>query len=224
MIQTGLRGDLLAALLAWGCSAYRAPGRVDADVVADVFGVSPQTVRRWVRSGLPKSRIEALAERVQFLDSEVLDRQRLQHEEAVRVAKEFHLGRMAPTRGWSRQGWTKPHRIDIIELQARGHLQVARISRVADPQDRIERNRYRYGGVLVDSCVFPSRFVAAVAKFELLEAVSDWRIDATSVIDRNGTEVWLAGAPCPDLNRLKRSLAARGMGKPRPLKARRRGR
>lgn len=224
MIQRGLRGDLLAALLAWGCSAYRAPGRADAVAAAVVFGVSPQTVRRWVRSGLPASRVEALAERVQLMESGVLESQRLHYEEAVRVAREFHLGRMAPTPRWSSQGWTEPHRIDIIELRDRGHLHLARVSRMGGSQTLIERNRHRYGGVVVETCIFPNRFVAVAAKGELLEAVLEWRVDGTSVIDRNGTEVWLAGAPRPALDTVKRSLAARGIGKARPLKALRRGR
>lgn len=220
-----MRGGYLAALLGWACSAMTRPGRLDAGRVASVFGVTPGTVRRWVRQGLPSSRIEQLAGMVELPDEELLDRQRRERDEAVRLAREFREGAIAPTRAWSRQGWTGPHRVEVLQLEDRGFLLLARVSRVSDPQDRIRSHNRRYGAVLVDEAVFPSRFVAMAAKHEVLAAVADWRVLAPAgYLERGGTEVWLPGAPRPALSKVRRSLAAKQIGRPRPLKALRRGR
>lgn len=201
-----LHGEHLAALLGWAFTARRENGRVDAHLVASELGVSEGTVRRWIRAGLPKARLEVLQELIE-IPNDVLEEQRRQVEYSIGVARALRAGTIVAQKGWSDNQWMSPHAVKVVELTQVGHLCLAQINRVGAKKTDLPA---KYGAVLLQSVVFPNRFVANAAKAEVLRAVNDWRVYVEEgVLDRGRTEAWVAGAAVPSLARLKRSLAAR---------------
>lgn len=204
-----IKGRRLISLFAYIFGARANNGALRTELVAADLGVSPRTVQNWIRNGLPHKRAEQFRW-VFALDDEMLHKQRQQAEYARQLALDLHRGVLVMTPMWEQQKWLEPHYVEIVELTGVSHLHVVRLHR----WDAERRDLARDGAVTVDEVKFPNRFTAAVAKYEVLEAVRDWRVLIPKhAVHRGGTEVWLEGAPRPSLQRLKRSLAARGVAR-----------
>lgn len=211
----GARGQQIAEVLAWIAGARRANGRPDTRRAAELFEVAPCTVRRWIREGLPKSRVHDVESRIS-IPEDVLELQRDQAELARERARDLSVKGYSPQPSWEKMGWTSPHLVEVVELSDLGHLRLVRLRRANAPAS--SRNR-RYGARVLDVATFPNRFVAEAAKAVVLEAVSNWRVNVTGgVLVRGSTEAWLPGAPAPSLAKVKRSLAAQRVSSPRPRK------
>ena len=143
----------------------------------------------------------------------MLDQQSAKSEQAHRVAMALHEGRIAPEESWVRMRWMEPHILEVLQLELRGELCITQVSR-AD-SIRNDRRLHAYAVKVLDRQEFPNRFMAEAARYEVLEAVSQWRVRVTkSFLAAGGsTEAWVPGAPVPPLRRVKRSLAARGVAR-----------
>lgn len=182
----------LGAALAAALGAPGVRGRVDARRAAEALGVSPSTVRRWVRDGLPVKRREQL-ESMMLPAPAALAQERRELDYALEALRDIYGDSGAPLNpAWQEQGWLEPHVLAIVELE-RVHVFVARIGSVDG--DQRTRARLRAGGVVVDQDIFPNRFAAQVAKGMLLEQVAAWRLlIPEGSVSRGRTEAWMAGA------------------------------
>lgn len=190
----------LGVVLSNGYEAFGRRGRVDAIAAAAEFGVSPSTVRRWVRNGLPaRRRSEIQAKTLPSSEMRAQERRELLH---ARESLWDIAGRGAPINSsWTEQGWLKPHLLVVVLLRHRG-VCVVRLAR-ADSL-RAEERFTAGGGEVVEEIEFRNRFRAQVAKGELLEAVDDWRIIIPTGSLRPGrTQAWIADAPRPTLEWLR---------------------
>lgn len=190
----------LGTVLSNSYAAFGRRGRVDATRAAAQLGVSPSTVRRWVRHGIPARRLPEIQERILPPASMFTQEQReLAH---ARESLWDIVDRGAPVNpAWVKQGWLKPHTLAIVLLRDRG-VCVPRISRTGS--DRSGERLTAAGGIIIEQLEFRNRFRAQVAKGELLEAVRDWRIVIPSgQIHPGRTQAWLADAPRPSLDHLR---------------------
>lgn len=196
-VDEPLRGPQLQSTLANGLNVFGRRVRLDAGAAGERLGVSASTVRRWVRNGVPARR------RAEVLGLVAPTAQRLEQEEhELRSAREALWdisGRGAGVNpAWKRDGWLEPHMLTIVLLQDRGVL-VPRITR-GGSKDSSRRLRAD-GGVVIESIEFRNRFRAQVARGELLQAVSEWRVVVPAGgISRGGPQAWLQEAPRPSLD------------------------
>lgn len=181
-------------------SAFGRHGRVDTRLIAEHFGVAPGTVRRWIREGVPRSRVEALRELV--MPSASIRRQEKVDLDYAREALWDIGGRGAPVSElWVKNGWLKPHSLAVVLFGDR-QLCTARLGR-ADG-DRTNARMRADGGEVIELETFRNRFAAQVAKIELLEHVAEWRVSLPhGAVSRGHTEAWLASAPRPTLEELR---------------------
>lgn len=190
----------LASVLANALGAFGRRTRLDANVAAKELGVSPSTVRRWVRNGVPERRRDQVAALV-APETAVLDRERRELLFAREALWDI-AGRGAPiSDAWKRDGWLRPHLLTVVLLRDRGVLVV----RLTNPDSGEMSRRLRAdGGEVIEEVEFRNRFRAQVAKGELLEAVSPWRVIVPSGrMSRGRTQAWLASAPRPTLTWLR---------------------
>lgn len=205
-----LKGTYLSAFLAWVHDARSSDGRLNAELVAAGEGVSAQTVRRWVREGFPVDRSPALWREV-GMPLSVLEEQERKARQAVEVARAFHRDELAPNVGWTESGWLEPHWVELVELDGRSHLCLARVTR-AGAEYRTRSTMY--GARTLDELLVPNRFIADAMKHDVLDRVGPWRVRVQpGFIARGSTEAWLPGAPLPALKTVRRSLAARGVAR-----------
>lgn len=190
----------LASVLANALEAFGRRTRLDANLAAKELGVSPSTVRRWVRNGVPERRRDQVAALV-APETAVLDRERRELLFAREALWDI-AGRGAPiSDAWKRDGWLRPHLLTVVLLRDRGVLVV----RLTNPDSGEMSRRLRAdGGEVIEEVEFRNRFRAQVAKGELLEAVSPWRVIVPSGrMSRGRTQAWLASAPRPTLTWLR---------------------
>lgn len=180
----------MLALTYW---SFGKRGRVDAVAVGELVGVSPSTVRRWVRVGLPERRREVFAARILPGDPALAQEARELAYAREALADIYGFGGpMNPA--WKAQGWLEPHVLAIVELERLG-VCVPRIARADGDQKTRERMRAG-GGVVLEEAVFPNRFAAQVAKGQLLDEVGRWRVLLPEgALSRGRTETWLSEAP-----------------------------
>lgn len=190
----------LGTVLSNSYAAFGRRGRVDAPRAAAALGVSPSTIRRWVRSGVPARRLPEIQQRILPPDSMFAqERRELEH---ARESLWDIVDRGAPVNpAWIKQGWLKPHSLAIVLLRDRG-VCIPRIART--DSDRSAERLTATGGLIIEQHEFRNRFRAQVAKGELLESVRDWRIVIPSgQIHPGRTQAWLKDAPRPTLQELE---------------------
>lgn len=183
----------LGRVLSLTYDAFGKRGHVDAVRVSEQLGVTPGTVRRWVRAGLPARRRELFAARV-LPNDPALEQERRELAYAREALTDIY-GLGGPVNpAWQEQGWLEPHVLAVVEIDRLG-ICVPRIARADGDQKTRERMRAG-GGVIIDQDVFPNRFAAQVAKGELLALVAAWRVILPhGFINRGRTETWLKEAP-----------------------------
>lgn len=187
-------------------SAFGRRGHVDTRLIAEHFQVSPGTVRRWIREGVPRSRVEALRELV--LPPATVLRQEDIDLAYAREALWDIGGRGAPVSDlWVENGWLKPHSLAVVSFGDR-QLCTARLGRTDG--ERTNARMRADGGEVIELVTFRNRFAAQIAKIELLQQVSEWRVSLPhAAVSRGHTEAWLASAPRPTLEELRTHPAVR---------------
>ena len=184
----------LGVVLALAFDAFGRRGRADANKIAAAAGVSPSTVRRWIRGPLPERRRAEIA-RLVLPPSSALEQEQRELSYARDALRDIYGLEATPVdEAWRRQGWLEPHLLAVVHIDRLG-ICVARIARADGDQKTLERMRAG-GGVIIDQDIFPNRFAAQVAKGELLEQVAAWRVVLPhGTLPRGRTEAWLADAP-----------------------------
>lgn len=183
----------LGRVLSLTYDAFGKRGHVDAVRVSEALGVTPGTVRRWVRAGLPARRREVFAA-VVLPNDPALERERGELAYAREALLDIYGFGGPINLAWKEQGWLEPHVLAVVEIDRLG-ICVPRIARADGEQKTRERMRAG-GGVIIDQDVFPNRFAAQVAKGELLALVDFWRVILPhGFINRGRTETWLKEAP-----------------------------
>jgi len=181
--------------------AFGRGGRVDARVAAAMFEVAPDTVRRWIRQGVPRGRVAQLRELL-MPPAAVLEQERRDLANAREALWDIS-GRGVPVaEEWRKNGWLKPHALAIVSFGNR-QLCTARLGLVggARTMARLQGD----GGEIVEIEEFRNRFAAVVARLELLEDLGPWRVSLPNgALKRGHTQAWLAAAPRPTLEELRR--------------------
>lgn len=181
----------------------RAGGQLRTSEVAAELGVAPSTVRRWIRDGVPTARVDQVEALVRpthrRLREEAADRTNFAH--AVDALDK--LGADAPTPSWVHIGWESSYKLSLVKLTDLGVL-VPRITAYPPSEPAERRHRHgakrgqRYGQIVRSEWIFPSRYHAALARLELLDAVSAWRVQLRpGLLERGTTQAWLLEAPTP---------------------------
>lgn len=196
-----MQGDRLRTLLRLALGE-RPDGRMYTSSVARELGVSPSTLRRWVRDGVPEARwqdVDALVRpSPRVLQQEQIDLRRFVHERDA-----FADVDVKALPEWVHRGWEQPHRLSLVKI-ARLHVVVPRMT--AHPPTPPARRRQLegvraqdwYSQAIRSEWLFPSRYHAAAARLELLAGLSAWRVQLRAgLLDRGATQAWLDEAPTP---------------------------
>lgn len=192
----------LASFLANALGTFGRRAFLDANSAAERLEVSPSTIRRWVRNGVPKRRRDQVAA-ILYPNKAILDQEHRELEYAREALWDIS-GRGAPvTAAWKKQGWLRPHLLTVVRLHDRGIL-LARITRPGSGE--MSRRLRADGGEVVEEEEFRNRFWAQVAKGELLEAVDPWRVLVqVGQLSRGRTQAWHEAAPRPSLTWLRKN-------------------
>lgn len=208
----------LSTILAVALDSYNRLGNVDAGAAAAALGVSPRTVQRWIRNGVPDRRLADVVSLVRPAQGAFTQ----EAKDLVNDRKAVRTIAKAPTTAkdlWEHLGWLKPHDLAIIQLRDAPVLTVRLASaerastvirklkrgRAVSPEERDGLRRLSAGGDIVDLLTFPNRFAASVARGELLEDVYPYRLQLPDgKIARGGSKAWLAEAPVKPLSSFRR--------------------
>lgn len=172
-------------------------GHVRTSAIAERLSVSTSTVRRWLRDGVPAARIEDVLALVRPSQRVLVQepRDRRVYAEAVAILDAGESLGHAPS------GWLDRHQLSLVKLDELGVVvpRIARLplgSRAARRQlDGVDSSSWFTRSVRT-VWDFPSRYHAALARLELLDAVSEWRVQLRAgLVDRGATQAWLASAP-----------------------------
>lgn len=182
----------------------RSGGQLRTSEVAAELGVAPSSVRRWVRDGVPAARVEQVEALVRPTDRRLREEAADRRNFAAAVEALDRLEPGAEVPDWVHNGWGTPYRLSLVKLLELGVL-VPRIT--ADPPEGAAARRRllqgagkvrRYAEVVRSEWRFPSRYHAALARLELLDAVGSWRVQLREgLVDRGSTQAWLLEAPTP---------------------------
>lgn len=191
-------GELLALILGYYHQGARsATAHVNAKTVGSSIGVTPGTVRRWVRERFPAKRMRGLEELV-LPNLNALEQEQRELSYARAAVEEINEPGRVVNPAWAEQRWLEPHVLGIVQFE---HLRICvpRISRSGG--EKKVNDRARAGnGVVVQDYLFGNRLSAQVAKGELLEALTPWRLVLPQgLIPRGRTEAWISDAPLPQL-------------------------
>ncbi len=186
-------GEQLAAQLTYAYKNVRdARGKLSSKKVAAKMKVSPSTVNRWLRQGLPQKRQIALAKKIRPSKNQ-LSQERLDLGYARASAIDVASPPEPLNPSWGLEGWLERHTLYVVWFPKLG-ICVPRISR--DGAARAEERLRSGGGIIIEKTRCKNRFVAEVAKGELLIAVAEWRVVLPSGILRRGrTQAFLKDAP-----------------------------
>lgn len=208
----------LGVIMAAALDSFNKLGSVNSNVAADALHVSPRTVQRWVRDGVPASRLADVVGLVrppqgaftQEAKDLVNDRQAMQTIlDAPQSAAEI----------WGELGWLTSHDLAIVQLRD-APVRVARLAGTARASGVIERRRrgqavspaeldglrrLTAGGEIVEILTFRNRFAASAARGEILEDVYAYRLQLpTPKLARGAGKAWLTEAPLKPLTSYRR--------------------
>lgn len=196
-----LSGDRLRLLLTLHLGPGRA-GELRTTETASDLGVSPSTIRRWIRHGLPESRLAEIDAQLMppaaTLEQEAKDLAR-----ARGVVQSLHDVDERTVPVWAAADWLRPHRLILLKVPKWG-IVVPRVGMLpATALSRKEQLRgidknTRYADVVRSEFWFPTKYHAVVARLELLSTMRAWRVHvAPSILSRGATQAWLLEAPQP---------------------------
>lgn len=195
-------GDLTELEQAWGESklsevlagAYNRLGRVDAGTAAYNLGVTPGTVRRWVRDGVPAARrVDVIA--LVCPPQGAFTQERTDHLNAIwaltKIADEPQIAEGL----WRYKGWLKPHDLAIIAIK---DMPVHTIRLSATDRSKDADRRLRAGGKILTIAAFPNYFAAVRARAEILEDVYALRVQLRNTLLASGAgKAWLSAPHKP---------------------------
>jgi hypothetical protein len=187
-------------------------GAVDVDAVAQYVGVTPSTVRRWIRGGpranrrrptIPQRRIAQLQRGPQIVER----RSEQQYQYALEA-----LGALGDESSilpvWRQQGWLDQHSVAIVEIHGKPWHQV-----VVTKANRRAIDALRRRATVLDSITLPTRFHAQVLAHAVMTRQQAWRVHPTpQQLAQGRTQVWMADAPPVKLA----ALLADAAEKPKP--------
>lgn len=181
------------------CYGPSSRGPIDVASVAEHVGVTPATVRRWLRRGDgPPSRVRATPPRqriiqLQRASEEVEVRNERQYTYALEASGKVERGDTIPP--WRTQGWLNEHTVAIVEVHGKPWHQVV----VTKANHRAMTELGRRAKIL-DTVTVPNRFWAQVVAHNVMVRQQHWRVHpAKSELAIGRTQVWMADAPAVDL-------------------------
>ncbi|MEA5457319.1 hypothetical protein SPF06_21590 [Sinomonas sp. JGH33] len=167
-------GRALETALAMGADAYStdSPGRLVFSAAAGSLKVQEATVARWIRDGLPHKRAVWLSS-VVGVGAGQLEQERVQLGIAQEAARTLGLKGVKAT-DWRARGLDEPHVLYLVWLPALG-VWIPRVGRLSETTHQRSTGGAG-GGRIVRRRIFDNYFLAAVEKFEVLEAYEGWRV------------------------------------------------
>lgn len=187
--------DLRQAL--WLSVGGRTPDKIPTGDIAHRLGVTQRTVQRWLTTESAPSASHAAALRALISPPpEILTRQRQErgHLEPQLLAIQSPRGR-AMSAQVRAMGWHKPHRLMLAESD---DLQLRRL--MVTIESPVKPPAVPRGWTVRASITFDNQPLAALAKFDILDRVSPWRVTVRPELLAKGRhEAWLASAPDIDI-------------------------
>ena len=163
--------------------AYGPAGTLDARKAAAVAGVTPGSVRRWARKGLPLARRKPFWDVLAVSDL-VHDQERTQHALAIEGNATLHLKGVKATE-WRSRGWDQPHVLYVVWFPKLG-VWIPRTGALSEKTlSRITAGAG--GGRILARHIFPNYFAAQSARFQLLEDSAPWRVSIPALESVEGT-------------------------------------
>lgn len=181
-------GQVMAAAL----GSYNRLGHVNAGTAAEALGVSEGTIRRWIRDGIPASRVSKVIGLIRppqgAFTQENADL--LYARKAVtKIANDLSNAEAI----WGYKGYLEQWDLAIIKIKDMPVLTV-RLAR-AD-RDKAANKRLSAGGVITQTATFPNYFAAVAARSELLEDVYPYRVQLRNTKLASGAgKAFLEDAP-----------------------------
>lgn len=172
--------------------------------VAPFFEVTPQTIRRWMRTQLPSDRIEQLEQLVRPSAS-VLEQEAIDLRRTLQITAGCKEIRYGDTPEWAVESFMRPHRLLLVKHHELGvvipRVGAAPASATAR-QRQLERIRGResYAKIVRAEWLFPTRYHAMQARLELLHKLTPWRVQVRpKELERGATQAWLLQARTPHI-------------------------
>lgn len=195
-------GDLVRELLTVVYGGHRADTGhwiPDAAAVGRYRRVSTSTVRHWTRRAQPPAIPEAQIRRIlqrRRPTTHTLHREQLATDFIGRVRQRAALGRgRGNLTEYAARGWLDQHLVLVIAERDRPLQKVVVIR-----DGRETRQRAVRGHDVLDVAVAENRFAGDQARYDLLASVTQWRLQLpVTKVATGHTQVWLAGAPRPQL-------------------------
>ena len=209
----------LSQILGAALGSYNRRGNVDARTAGAVLGVTEGTIRRWVRNGVPASKMQAVIDLVRPPQGAF----ELEHSDLIVARQNLAIVIADPQKGadlWGHKGWLDRHDLAIVKI-AGAPVMVARIAR-HDRSATAQRNMLQgglkdaHGHYLppAEILTFPNYFAATIARLEILEDVYPFRVQMPEgKLSRGGSKAWLAEAPRKPLSSYRRNPRRRTRSK-----------
>ena len=188
------------------CYGPSSRGPIDVAAVAAHVGVTPTTVRRWLKddrgtpsritAGLPRHRLPQLQRASEKVESRNEGRY-LYALEAIDLVERGNI--ISP---WQTQGWLAEHTVAVVEVHGKPWWQVA-----VTKANALAMMRLRGRGTILDTVAVPDRFHAQVLAHNVMLRQQNWRVcPAESQLSIGRTQVWMADAPAIDLTGMAAEL------------------
>lgn len=181
------------------CFSPSVRGPIVVEFVAEELGVTPRTVRRWVRDGgrtrAPIGR-KALRQ-LQFGDALDARREAQKIDVAHRSLEQVRKARRRRDipESWRSQQWLAEHRVVVVEHRPQALRQV-----VFTHNHSVRARDYEIKGEIIASIVVPTRFDAVITCGAITDAMQQWRLTpAIEYMPLSRTRCWSTLAPAVEL-------------------------
>lgn len=182
----------LGLVMAAALASFNRLGHVNAGTAADYFGVSAGTIRRWIRDGVPASRLRDLVSLVRPPQG-AFDQEQKDLVHARNAISKISNEPDNAAALWGYKGWLEKHDLAVIKIKG---MPVHTVRLARTDRDRDGDRRLRAGGEIVAIATFPNMFAATNARGELLEDVYAYRVLLRNTKLASGAgKAWLAEAP-----------------------------
>lgn len=162
----------ISQVMAAALGSYNRLGHVDAGTAADALGVSEGTVRRWIRDGVPHSRLGRVIALVRPPQG-AFAQENADLQFARKAVRKVATDPENAAVMWGYKGYLEKWDLAVIKIKDMPVLTV-RMGRT--DRDRDAAKRLSAGGQIVEIATFPNYWAAVVARSELLEDVYPYRV------------------------------------------------
>lgn len=162
----------LSKIMGAALGSFNRLGHVDAGTASETFGVSEGTIRRWVRDGVPASRLERVISLVRPPQG-AFDQERKDLVYARGAVTKITTDPENAVALWGYKGYLEQWDLAIIKIKG---MPVLTVRMARTDRDRAADKRLVAGGELIERSTFPSYWAAIVARSELLEDVYPYRV------------------------------------------------